>query len=190
MIRRRIIFVLVVWMSLSSFGGCASFRWGDTEPPASWPLSKGQGKQSISLLLIGASPYIEGLEESAAKAYKESGLFSDVKTRASETDLRAEVDVSMSRSETSESDVYVPVLTLFLFPIIQRNEIVLRTTLKNKEGQELGVVEKKDGYTELDGLLMIFFMPFKWPNTIESNLLYDLNRATISQANDEGLFQP
>ena len=187
MIRRRIIFVLVVWMSLSSFGGCAAFRWGDTEPPASWPLSKGPGKQSISLLLTGASPYIEGLEESAAKAYKESGLFSDVKTHASETDLRAEVDVIVGRS--ANSDVLIAQLTLFLFPLIQRNEVVIRTTLKNKEGQELGVVEKKDGYTELDGLLMIFFMPFKWPDSIESNLLYDLNRATISQANDEGLFQ-
>lgn len=181
----RAVFVLVIWMSVSSLGGCAAFRWGDTQPPASWPLSKGPGKRSISVILTGASPYIEGLEESAAKAYQESGLFSDVKTRAAETDLRAEVDVSRS----AKSEVGLAQLTLFLFPIIQWNEVVIRTTLKNKEGQELGVIEKKDGYTELDGLLMIFLMPFKCPDTIDSNLLYDLNRATISQAYDTGVLQ-
>lgn len=71
---------------------------------------------------------------------------------------------------------------------------MIRTTLKNKDGQELGAFENKDGYTELQGPLLIFLMPFKeWPETILpepifSNLLYDLHRATLSQAHDAGLF--
>lgn len=85
-------------MAVQPFGGEAS------SPPATWPLSKGPGKQSISLVFTAESFYfgtrqeiwlktIQVLDRVVAKAYKESGLFSDVKIGAAETDLRAEVHV-------------------------------------------------------------------------------------------------
>jgi hypothetical protein len=199
MVCRRVLFVFVVWVSLSSLSGCAAFRTGEFKPPASWPLATTPGTQSISLLITGEA-FVNGTQhfvpreriqywkDAAAKAYKDSGLFSDVKTGAAETDLRAEVHV-LDRGETNNGTAFFSALTFGLLPSVHDAECIIKTTLKNKEGQDLGTFEKKGTFSYWIQLFLIFIMPFNWPDTVAADLLYDLHRVTISQAHSAGLFQ-
>ena len=77
--------------------------------------------------------------------------------------------------------------TLTLIPAKGAEEFVLKTILKNKEGQELGTFEKKEPMTFWIQFFLIFIMPFNWPNTVVTDILYDLNRATVIQAHSAGL---
>ena len=92
--------------------------WKRGPPPTSWPLSKAPGKQSISLLISGEAfvngekadvhqPAMNAWEQATEKAYKDSGLFSDVKIGATETDLRAEIHV-IDRGEVNQAWRFCP----------------------------------------------------------------------------------
>jgi hypothetical protein len=203
MVGRRVLFVLVVWVSLSSLSGCAAFRTGEFKPPASWPLATTPGKQSISLLVTGESilngirqdlpqrnqqRMIQPWQDAAVKAYQDSGLFSDVKTGVAETDLRAEIHV-LNRGEGNIGMMVLSSLTLTLLPAHAEAEFVVKTTLKTKEGQDLGTFEKKGTFSYWSQFFLIFIMPFNWPDTVEADLRYDLHRATIDQAYGAGLLQ-
>jgi hypothetical protein len=199
MTSRRCSFALVVVLSVSSFSGCAAFRSEETQPPASWPMSKGPGKQSISLLVTGEGivngarrdtpqRMLEIWQEAAANAYKDSGLFSEVKIGAAETDLRAEIHV-LDRGEANLGLAFLSGFTMTLIPSKTEDEMTIKTTLKNKEGQELGTYEKKETISMWIQFFLIFIMPFNWPNTVTTEMLYDLNRATINLAYGAGLLQ-
>ena len=199
MVSGRVMCVLAVCVSLSLLNGCAAFRSGETQPPATWPISKEPGKQSISLLISGEAVVNERRQdvpqqtmqiwqEVAEKAYKESGLFSDVKIGAAETDLRAEIHV-LDQGEGSMGMAFVSGLTLTLIPCNTQEDLVVKTTLKNKDGQELGTYEKKENMDFWIQLFLIFIMPFYWPNTVATDMLYDLNRATIGEAYGAGLLR-
>jgi hypothetical protein len=199
MVGLRVLFILVVWLSLSSLSGCAAFRTGDFKPPASWPLSTTPGKQSISLLVTGEAlvngkrqdipqQVMQGWQDAAMKAYTDSGLFSDVIMGAAMTDLRAEVHM-LERGEANQGLAFLSGFTFTLIPCKAEDEVVLKTTLKNKEGQDLGTFEKTDSMSMWVQFFLIFIMPFNWPNTVATDLFYDLHRATISQAHGAGLLQ-
>lgn len=199
MVGHRVIVVFVVWVSLSFLNGCAAFRSGETPLPASWPMSQGPGKQSISLIFTGEAlvngmrqdippQTIQAWQEVATKAYKDSGLFSDVKTAAAETDLRAEVHM-LERGEADKAMAFLSGFTLTLLPASIQEEFVIKTTMKNREGKDLGTFEKSDRASVWIQFFLIFIMPFNWPNTVLSEMLYDLHRATISQAHGAGLLQ-
>ena len=199
MVSHRVLFALVVWVSLSSLSGCAAFRTGEFKPTPSWPLATTPGKQSISLLVTGEAivngmrqdipqRMIQHWQDAAAKAYKDSGLFSDVKTGAAETDLRAEVHV-LERGEVNKGMAFLSGFTMTLIPSHTESEIVVKTTLKNKEGQDLGTFEKKETLSMWIQFFLIFIMPLNWPNTVAVDMFYDLHRATINQAFGAGLLQ-
>jgi hypothetical protein len=199
MARRKISFALILALSVLSLSGCAAFRSGETQPPALWPMSKEPGKQSISLLVTGegsvngarvdaSQRMIVAWQEAARKAYKDSGLFSDVKTEAAETDLRAEIHV-IDRGEGNSALAFLSGFTLTLIPAKGEDEITVKTTLKNKAGQELGTLTKKETLSFWIQFFLIFIMPFNWPNTVGADMLYDLHRATISEAFSAGLLQ-
>jgi len=162
-------------------------------------LSNGPSKQSISLLVTGEGSVngarqdasqraIEAWQEAAAKAYKDSGLFSDVKTGAAETDLRAEIHF-IDRGEGNAALAFLSGFTMTLIPANGQDEFTMKTTLKNKAGQDLGTFEKKETLSFWIQFFLIFIMPFNWPNTVATEILYDLNRATINQAFGAGLLQ-
>ena len=195
----RLLYILVVSVLLSSLSGCAAFRSGEAQPPTPWPISKEPGKQTISLLITGESSVngtrqdvpqrmIEAWQAVTEKAYKDSGFFSDVKVGAAETDLRAEIHFT-DRGEANTGLAFLSGFTLTLIPANAHGEMVVKTTLKTKEGQELGTFEKKEALSFWIQFFLIFIMPFNWPNTVITEMLYDLNRATISQAYGAGLLR-
>lgn len=199
MAHRKISFIFVLVPLVVSLSGCAAFRSGETQPPESWPLSKGPGKQSISLLVTGEGSVngvkqdlpqrmIEAWQGIAEKSYKDSGLFSDVKTGAAETDLRAEIHF-IDRGEASQGLAFLSGFTMTLIPANGKSELTVKTTLKDKAAQALGTFEKKETLSFWIQFFLIFIMPFYWPNTVATDMLYDLNRATINEALGAGVLR-
>jgi hypothetical protein len=193
----RIGCMLIISLTCLIVTGCAAFRGGEPQQPTTWPLSKGPGKQSISLVITGEGivngqkadvhrAAISAWEQSAEKAYKDSGLFSDIKMGAADTDLRAEIHV-IDRGEASTGLAFLSGFTMTLIPAKASGEYVVKTVLKNKGGEQLGSFEKKEPMTFWIQLFLIFIMPFNWPNTVATESLYDLNRATVIQAYNAGL---
>lgn len=197
MTNHRIGCMLIISLTWLMASGCAAFRGGETHHPTTWPLSTGPDKQSISLVITKSSVItdawnftsqnadvnvasITALEQSAETAYKESGLFSDIKIGAAETDLRAEIHV-IDRAEYYSGWLFLWFHTLTLIPFKLDNELVIQTVLKNKGGQQLRFFEKKESMTTWSQLFLILLMPFK-QNTAVTEILYDLNRATIIEA--------
>src|SRR5262249_18007906 len=125
-------------------------------------------------------------ENPTEKAYKDSGLFSNIKIRAAETDLRAEIHVI----QRGEDDLGLWAWTLTLFPGKLKLEYVIKTILKNKKGQELGAFEKNELVTMWFQFFLIFITPFNSLDAEIYDLLYDLNRATIIQAHSAGVLTP
>lgn len=189
--------MLVIGLTWLIVSGCAAFRGGETHPPTTWPLSNGPGKQSISLVITGEAivngqkadvhrAAINAWEQAAEKAYKDSGLFPDIKIGAGETDLRAEIHV-VDRGEASMGLAFLSGFTMTLIPAKGNEEYIIKTVFKNKGGQQLGSFETKEPMTFWIQFFLIFIMPFNWPNTVATEVLYDLNRATIIQAYNAGL---
>ena len=82
---------LTVVLSLSACVAGEVFREAPVQPPASWPITTASGQQSISLL-ISVEGFVDGVpmnrlaeqiapggKDSITRAYRDSGLFSDVK---------------------------------------------------------------------------------------------------------------
>jgi hypothetical protein len=131
---------------------------------------------------------IDVWQAAAEKAYKDSGYFSDIKIGAAETDLRAEIHFT-DRGEANNALAFLSGFTMTLIPANAHGEMLVKTTLKNKEGKELGTFEKKEALSFWIQFFLIFIMPFNWPNTVITEMLYDLNRATIAQADGAGFLR-
>ncbi len=79
--------------------------------------------------------------------------------------------------------------TAFIVPTYAQSEVSITTALKNRELQSLGTFEKAETVTRRFQLFLIFIFPFYMPDNVLSELVYDLNRSTISQAYEEGVIQ-
>lgn len=190
---------LVLITVLLALSGCASFREGTSQAPVSWPITNVPAKQSISLLMTHEAitngwrisvpqTQVQKVEESVARAYKDSGLFSDVKIGAADTDFRAEVHV-LNDVHFSDWLAYAAGVTLSVIPGYEQRECVITTTLKNRELRSLGTFERAERETTWIQLFLIVIMPFYWPNAVAADILYDLNRTTINQAYGTGVLQ-
>ena len=199
MVSSRASIRLVLITVLLALSGCASFREGTSQAPVSWPITNVPAKQSISLLMTHEAitngwrisvpqTQVQKVEESVARAYKDSGLFSDVKIGAADTDFRAEVHV-LNDVHFSDWLAYAAGVTLSVIPGYEQRERVITTTLKNRELRSLGTFERAERETTWIQLFLIVIMPFYWPNAVAADILYDLNRTTINQAYGTGVLQ-
>ena len=210
MVGYRVLVLLVFLTVVVSLSGCIhAFREGPVQPPASWPIITASGQQLISLFISGetitmdekhktsypAGRWAGGREQryhgwgSIPMAYSDSGLFSEVTMGAADTDLRAEIHV-LRRHDYPGMWFFVGLFTAFIVPISVQNEVIITTTIKNRELQSLGTYEKAETVTEWAQLFLIFLAPFHWPtNVVWDELMYDLNRSVISQAYEEGVIQ-
>ena len=189
---------IMVFVLLSFFCGCASFRAGNLPPVSQWPPQPTMKGKSVSIVVSGeailngkeqevSANFIEIWREPTVKAYHESGLFSEVKTGLTETDLRAEVKI-VDRGKVNLGSAFLTGLTLYLIPSNGTDELVVKTTIKDGEGKTLGTFEKSETITLYQQLFLIFAMPFNFPGSVVKKTLYDLNRATIIEAHSKGCF--
>lgn len=194
---RSIVLLFVSVGMLSFFAGCASFREGNV--PRSRPSSQiavGQGK-TISVQVYGAvilsgdiyrahPKTLKNLRTLTIKAYEESGLFSYVKEGVGETDLKAEIMIVTSRAPNPLLG-FITGLTFYVIPSNTKTEFTVKTTISDRDGKIVGTFEKSETVTRWRQLVLILAMPFNWPESVNREALYDLNRATIKEARGLGI---
>jgi hypothetical protein len=192
-------YFLCVALVLATSNGCASFRIGHLEPPTEWPpKSADAGKKSIALLVSGTlningkeqvmpTAVLHKWQKRIAIAYKDSGLFSEVRFGLVEADYKADVAI-LDRGEFIQAMALLSGLTLTLIPDKAYDEFVVQTTVRDREGKTVGVFEKTDGMSSWIQLFLIFAMPFNTPSSVFDEVAYDIHRAIISEAHARGVW--
>jgi hypothetical protein len=194
--------LLVLITELLLLSGCVGFREGTS---VAWPIADATGKRSVSLL-ISSEAIMNGqrisipqrdigpLEATIAKSYRDSGLFSDVRIGATDSDYRAEVHM-LTRSHFNEFLAFLSGVTLTLVPCNGQSEFTITTTFKNRELMPLETFERRDRETRWIQLFLIFVMPFHGGEASvtytphEKEIIYDLNRSIVSEAHNLGVLQ-
>lgn len=195
--RRQRVVILFLAVALL-FSGCASFRSGNLPAITQWPPENAVKGKSISVIVSGESSingkeqevnslFIKNWSEQVTRAYQDSGLFTEVKPGLSDTDLKAEVRI-IDRGEANLGLAFLTGLTLYLIPSSATDEITIKTSIKNKDGDTLGTFEKSETITMWQQLFLIFAMPGNFPLSVTKETLYDVNRATITEAHSKGSF--
>ena len=174
--------------------GCITTREGQLPPITQWPPEGKSAKPFISLAVSGkafmnekeqdvpATALVHQWRALTVRAYQESGLFSDVKPEAGDTELRAEIVIT-DHGEGSKAMSLVTGFTMFLIPSSATDAITVSTTLKDRSGATIVAFRKQETSTLWMQLFLGVAMPFR---TKEEPLVYDLNRATILEARAKG----
>lgn len=199
--RCGLLILLMVWVS-----GCAAFRGGNLPEVPVWPLNSSVTKKSVNLI-VNAKAWIneKGIpadkvestvlgtwRTQCLKAYEESGLFSDVRPSLDqEADLTIDIDIE-KRTEFSEALAFLLGFTFALsstvIPQREKNDFLITSVIKERDGHVTGSYKKSESVSTWIWLFWIFAMPFRdGPDTVMTQTLYDLNRATISEAHDKGV---
>ena len=189
---------LVSFMLLCVSSGCASFREGNVPRARSSPQSPRGKQQSISVSVQGAvildgniyqanRETTDNWRSQTIKAYRDSGLFSEVKGDADEADLYAEV-VIVDKGDPNALLAFITGLTLYIVPSKATDEFTVKAAIRDKDGKILGRFEKSETVILWQQLFMVFAMPSNWPESVAKEALYDLNRAIIRDAYFQGFF--
>jgi hypothetical protein len=181
-----------------TFSGCAAFRAGNTPRYPSVPEAGMAKRKSVKVNFFGTvivnneiyqAPHgaTEAWREQTVKAYEESDLFLEVKDKANESDLHAEVLVVLKK-DPNAFFAFITGLTLYLIPSKATDEFTVKTMITDRDGTTLGTFERRETVTLWQHLLMVLAMPFNWRSSVTREVLHDLNRATIEDAHAEGVF--
>lgn len=121
----------------------------------------------------------------SVRAFRESGLFSEVKTDGSPADVEAKVRVLMRTIPSS--GVLVTAFTLFLVPgKMASHEMTVQVTFKDKDGK----IIDKEKKAEVDGsswagVPILFALAFRHSSFDEAE--YDITRSIIIEAHQKGI---
>jgi hypothetical protein len=125
--------------------------------------------------------------DQTVRAYRDAGLFSEVRTGSAPADVQAEVTLK-ERGQTSIALAVITGLTLYLVPSSATSEVTAKTELRDRNGTIVGTFEKSETLTMWQQLFLIVATPFSSPSAVAEATIYDLSRATISEASARGLF--
>jgi len=137
-------FCLISSILLLSLSGCAAFRAGKLPPVSSWPPQSAVAKKSIGIVVSGqvfingaqqevAPMLIKNWEQEVLRAYRDSGLFSEVNSGPTPSDLRAEVRI-VDRGEGSMAMAALTGFTFYLIPSTATDEFIITTTIRDRNG--------------------------------------------------------
>ncbi len=119
--------------------------------------------------------------------YKDSNIFNMVDEDSPNKEMSIEVEITRKHKAGIGMTV-VSALTLFLVPRGVSEEIVVTTRFLNKKGELIGMVEKNDDIVTWYQTFMLFATPFMYPNSIKTETIKDLNRASLIEAHSDGYF--
>lgn len=188
----RVVVLMVAIVGVNS--GCIMYREGHLPPITQWPPDVKGAKSSISLIVSGQASvnnsvreapqsFLEKWRGDAVRAYQDSGLFSEVRPTAEETDFRAEIRI-FDRGEYNPLMPIITGITMFLIPSTTTETMTVSTVLKDRNGVTLSSFEKSEDVTMWMELFLAFAMPFR---SLDQLTIYDLNRATILEARSKGV---
>ena len=164
----RVVVLMVAVVGVNS--GCIMYREGHLPPITQWPPDVKQTKPTISLIVSGQSivndsakevpqRFLERWRNDTARAYQESGLFSEVRQTTDDSDFRAEVRI-LDKGEYSPVMSFITGFTMFLIPSTATATMTVTTALKDRNGGTLGSFEKSESVTMWMELFLAFALSF------------------------------
>lgn len=170
---------------------CAWERTNRLGPIAPWPPRDGvQKPRSLALRIYGtmrfegtpgdlAPPELAVWRDVAMRAYGESQLFSSVAATWQPTDLVAEISISKSTGPKKGISIFFGILEF------RQTDIEMRTRFRRADGSLVRLVE----LSEAIRTFAVFTDPVRESEDSLRVILYDLHRATLSQAARAGILQ-
>lgn len=196
-------FIAYLFISCFIFS-CAAWRADETEFIGKYPknlvLKTKPPKISLSLKRLEIKEnneiqHDEINEESRKivlkqieKAYRESGLFEIVDEDSPNKDMSVEVEVQR-HFVGSTIMKFLTTLSVYLVPRRTSEELIITTKFLDKKNVLVGMVEKSESLITWHQFFMLFALPFSnTPSSVLDNAMVDLNRATLIDAFQDGLF--
>jgi hypothetical protein len=121
------------------------------------------------------------------RAYRESALFADVALHPRRADLRIEVELHADVHQNAALSAF-SYLTLCILPNVITTDIAMTTRASTDDGQPIGTYEVRGRTREVWQLLLLPFTPFFEPHDVSPEIVYDLNRQTITELHARGVF--
>ncbi|MGH3427908.1 MAG: hypothetical protein ACRDQZ_10145 [Mycobacteriales bacterium] len=176
--------------------GCIATRSGPA-PTGVWPVTD-SAPVSISLAIQGGvtsngAPaeiprVFAGWREETLKAYRESGCFSTVTEGLAPSDLHATIEIRDDETANQAAHI-VSSLTLFLIPAVVDSKMTVNTELRDQGDRVVGQFSESEVRHLWIQLFLLPALPFALahPTMRMKNIVYDLNRRTLTSAAGRGL---
>ena len=185
-------------LSCAALAGCVAYRSG--------PLPRGgglrvteKGVKTIAVTVkvdrtVNGEPrefpdYVrERWIQATLQAYRDSGLFAEVRRGVGgDTDLRASVDIE-DDVVGSEAYSFLSALSLLVLPSRSRDQLLLRTTYRDRSGATVGDYRSREVVTTWFQIFLLPVTPFASRDSVVENTIRDLSLATAKRAQTKGLF--
>ncbi|MEI7996882.1 MAG: hypothetical protein WCH01_18465 [Methylococcaceae bacterium] len=188
--------IILVLLSLTT--GCATFREDGRATLSKWPPDAPVNKNTIALQVSGKAiandeqmdvneGILEQWRKEVIRAYETSGLFSAVKSGREKSDIYADVKIS-DKGEPNMFMAFLTGFTMFLIPSKVHECLIINTTYKDQNGKALNSVSKTECVNSWIGLFVFPAMFSNSPGTVPKDVLFDLNRSSILEANSKATF--
>lgn len=176
---------------------CATVRSAPPRFADPWPPAVTGPRPAIELVVSGSAtiddlprdlgPILDRWGAATERAYRESALFSDVSLRPGRSDLHVTVEL---RADVHQIDVvtFFSYLTLLVLPHVVTTDIAVATTVSAGDAQPLGTIEVRGRSRTWYELLLFPIAPFFEPQAVTPEIVYDLNRQTITALHERGVF--
>ena len=115
---------------------------------------------------------------SVTETFRDSGRFARVSTDKVESDIYAEATLR-NNEQFSMASAIITGATFFVIPSTARNTFTLETVFKDKDGKELGRVQKSESVRTWMQLVLIFGIPFQQDTR---DIVQALTRSTLDEA--------
>lgn len=132
-------------------------------------------------------PVLDLWGSATERAYRESGLFSEVAVNEGRGDLRIQVELHATTDQYVALTV-LSYLTLFVIPHVVTTEIALVTKVSAGDRQPLGTFEVRGRSRTWHQILLFPIAPLFEPQAVTPEIVYDLNRETISNMHARGIY--
>lgn len=178
--------------------GCASFRDGSSTPMGKWPPANPSREKSIVVRLSGKgilngksaeanAAMLKRWREVAIDSYKESALFSAVKSGTESGDIYADIEV-LDEGKGSQALAFLSGLSLMTIPATGSDTLTIRTTYKDGNGTVLGTYSKTEKVDFWIHLFLLPAMPFKFPGTVSDHVMRDMHHGAMLDAHAKSVF--
>jgi hypothetical protein len=187
--------ILVVAVLISA---CATFRSAPPEFSGAWPPIDGGPRPAIVLVVSGSAtvdgwprdpgPVLDLWGAASERAYRESALFSDVSVAEGRGDLRVEIAI---QAHTHQVEVLTALsyLTLLVLPHVVTTDIAVVTrVVADDDEPAIGTMEVRGRSRTWHQLLLFPIASLYEPAAVTPEIVYDLNRETISTLHARGVF--
>jgi len=189
---------VALWLAMAAlFAGCVTVRSAPPSFSDAWPPSETGPRPAIELMVTGGAiedgfprdlgPILDLWGAATERAYRESALFSDVSLRPGRRDLRVRVELRANVHQI-EALTFFSYLTFLVLPHVVTSDITATTTVTTGDGQPVSTIEVPGCSRTWYEILLFPFSPFWEPQRVTPEIVYDMNRQTITALHARGVF--